>query len=181
MCVAGIVAILNFFLSVNPIQISDTLKVTQVTIPSSPFSLTSPALSLLLVFKTNAAYARFNMASTSWSLIVARLRDLMAQIVNWLPMKMYVNNKDRIDIDVTAARISRSIGLAVAFPRLLAHRLREEDANDSTLRNMEVDELISKDLSQFLPSAVVDEIMLSSNRPLTVQVWMEILLSYDNR
>ncbi len=40
----------------------------------APFHLTSFALSLLLVFRTNASYARWKEARASWGLVVARIR-----------------------------------------------------------------------------------------------------------
>jgi len=43
-------------------------------------SLTSPSLGLLLVFRTNAAYARWTEARALWSTVNARSWDLMRQV-----------------------------------------------------------------------------------------------------
>jgi hypothetical protein len=48
-------------------------------IPSLPFQLAAPAVALLLVFRTNASYARFDEARKAWAGIVNRARDLARQ------------------------------------------------------------------------------------------------------
>ena len=52
--------------------------------PSLPFSLTSSALGLLLVFRTNAAYSRWKDARIAWANISARCFDIMRQSVSWM-------------------------------------------------------------------------------------------------
>lgn len=47
---------------------------------SEPFNLTSFALSLLLVFRTNASYARWLDARKAWAGIVDRSRDIVRQV-----------------------------------------------------------------------------------------------------
>jgi putative membrane protein len=56
-----------------------------MTLPLQPFSLTSPSLGLLLVFRTNAAYARWKDARSTWGVVSAKSFDLMRQAVHWLP------------------------------------------------------------------------------------------------
>ena len=48
---------------------------------SQAFSLTSFALSLLLVFRTNASYARWDEARKVWASILNRTRDLNRQVL----------------------------------------------------------------------------------------------------
>eukprot|EP00897_Mesotaenium_endlicherianum_P005165 jgi/Mesen1/4677/ME000241S03715 len=50
-----------------------------VRMPELPFSLTAPALSFLLVFRTNASYGRFDEARKMWGLMLNRLRDASRQ------------------------------------------------------------------------------------------------------
>ena len=45
-----------------------------------PFGLTSFALSLLLVFRTNASYERWDGARKIWGLLLNRSRDLVRQV-----------------------------------------------------------------------------------------------------
>ena len=49
------------------------------SLPTLPVSLTSPSLGLLLVFRTNTAYSRWEKASITWSSITAKSFDLMRQ------------------------------------------------------------------------------------------------------
>ena len=54
--------------------------VSLVVESSEPFNLTSFALSLLLVFRTNASYARWVDARTLWGGVVNRSRDVVRQV-----------------------------------------------------------------------------------------------------
>jgi len=55
----------------------------QLQLPIIPFELTAPILGLLLVFRTDAAYERFNSGSElSWE-ITASLRSVMRRLVAW--------------------------------------------------------------------------------------------------
>jgi predicted membrane chloride channel (bestrophin family) len=50
-----------------------------VALPAMPFTIAMPALSLLLVFRTNTAYFRWNEARTLWGGIVNTTRNLQRQ------------------------------------------------------------------------------------------------------
>jgi putative membrane protein len=50
-----------------------------------PFSLTSSALGLLLVFRTNTSYARWLTARSAWATVAARCADLARQALTWTP------------------------------------------------------------------------------------------------
>ena len=49
------------------------------SLPALPFQIAMPALSLLLVFRTNTAYFRWNEARTLWGGIVNTTRNLQRQ------------------------------------------------------------------------------------------------------
>ena len=46
-------------------------------------SMTSFALSLLMIFRTNSCYARWWEARTAWGLVVAAARNLVRQSAAW--------------------------------------------------------------------------------------------------
>lgn len=46
-------------------------------------SMTSFALSLLMIFRTNSCYARWWEARTAWGLVVAAARNLVRQAAAW--------------------------------------------------------------------------------------------------
>lgn len=53
-------------------------------ISSLPFALTAPALALLLVFRTNASYARFDEARKAWGMNLNRSRDVCRQALTFM-------------------------------------------------------------------------------------------------
>lgn len=55
-------------------------------VASLPFTLTAPVLALLLVFRTNASYSRFDEARKAWGSNVNRTRDLARQALTWIRM-----------------------------------------------------------------------------------------------
>ena len=80
-------------------------------IPSAPHSLMMSALGLLLVFRTNSAYQRFNEGRVIWERIINTSRDLSRMIALY---------EKEIGLD-KRRRLQR---LLVAFPYLLRHRIR---------------------------------------------------------
>ncbi|KIY92105.1 hypothetical protein MNEG_15858 [Monoraphidium neglectum] len=50
-----------------------------------PFGLTSFALSLLLVFRTNSSYGRWDEARKMWGLVLNRSRDIVRQGLSYIP------------------------------------------------------------------------------------------------
>lgn len=48
-----------------------------IALPTVPFTLSSPALGLLLVFRTNAAYTRWMVGRDTWSRITAHSKNLV--------------------------------------------------------------------------------------------------------
>jgi hypothetical protein len=53
-------------------------------LPALPFTLASPALGLLLVFRTNASYARWVESRVAWGRIVSHCRNVMRQSALWM-------------------------------------------------------------------------------------------------
>ena len=78
-------------------------------LPIALFTLSSPALGLLLVFRTNSSYQRWLEARISWGRIVSHCRNIMRQTVMWID-----------DDDPTAQAALLELSLCVwAFPRSL--------------------------------------------------------------
>ena len=84
-------------------------------LPSLPFTLASPALGLLLVFRTNASYARWVESRVAWGRIVSHCRNVMRQSALWM-------NED-VEMDEKQRALHRVRCAAWAFPRCLASRL----------------------------------------------------------
>lgn len=94
------------FLATGNLQAAAHMK-----IPAAPHSLMMSALGLLLVFRTNSAYQRFNEGRVIWERIVNIARDLSRMIVLY-------------DKEIGPDRRRRIQRLLVAFPYLLRHRIR---------------------------------------------------------
>ena len=81
----------------------------RASLPVSIFTLSSPALGLLLVFRTNTSYSRWLEARQAWGRIVSHCRNIMRQATVWID-----------DNDPNSRRALDELSLCVwAFPRSL--------------------------------------------------------------
>jgi len=55
----------------------------ELTLPLTPFTLLSPSLGLLLVFRTNSSYGRWDEARKFWGLNINHTRDLNRMATAW--------------------------------------------------------------------------------------------------
>lgn len=55
-----------------------------LSVSSFPFTLSAPSLAILLVFRVNATFGRFDEARRLWGLSVIRTRDLARQALAWV-------------------------------------------------------------------------------------------------
>ena len=95
-----------------------------MSLPALPFTLASPALGLLLVFRTNASYARWVEARVAWGRGVSHCRNVMRQSSLWL------NTDDVTDMEERRVLLHKLRGRVWAFPRCLASHVSgpEEEA-----------------------------------------------------
>ena len=56
-----------------------------LSLPAFPFSVLMPALSLLLVFRTNTGYFRWNEARTLWGGLINNCRNVVRQANTFFP------------------------------------------------------------------------------------------------
>ena len=59
--------------------------VRSLSLPALPFTILMPALSLLLVFRTNTGYARWNEARTLWGGVINSCRNVVRQSNTYFP------------------------------------------------------------------------------------------------
>ena len=117
-------------------------------LPALPFTLASPALGLLLVFRTNASYALWVEARVAWGRVVSHCRNVMRQSALWM----------NADVETAAKKkaLLRVRGAAWAFSRCLANRLSGPE--DETPLRVE--------LETRLESAAAARLLRAPNRPL---------------
>jgi putative membrane protein len=118
-----------------------------------PFTLTSPVLALLLVFRTNTSYQRFDEARKAWGSNVNRTRDLARQALTWI----------RTGAD--SNKLHALLCYIKAYSFCLKHHLTE--GGGCQLR----DELVG-----FLEPEEIESVMSAQNRPIYVlQVVSELI------
>ncbi|KAK1747885.1 bestrophin family protein [Skeletonema marinoi] len=70
-------AVMGWNMGVVDLAASYNIWLPTLTLPVVPFTLSSPALGLLLVFRTNAAYTRWMAARDSWARMSAHSKNLV--------------------------------------------------------------------------------------------------------
>jgi len=122
-----------------------------LTLPLTPFTLLSPSLGLLLVFRTNSSYGRWDEARKFWGLNINHTRDLNRMATAWY-------GHDGISVDpAKRAEDLRQVSLLTwAFVRSMKRHLSppEEDEREFVL-----------ELNARLTPAQADAIVKATHRP----------------
>lgn len=99
-------------------------------LPLEPFTLSSPSLGLLLVFRTNASYGRWNEGRSAWGGVVNDSRTIMRLATVWTPTTLAGNPTNQFGNNIVdmgqAAKLQRVLDCVWAFGRALQHRLLSE-------------------------------------------------------
>ncbi|GMH60621.1 hypothetical protein TrST_g7536 [Triparma strigata] len=151
-----------------------------IVITKTPHSLLGSALGLLLVFRTNTAYARFWEGRKIWEQVTSISRDLSRMA------RLY-------EKDLGGEKLQRCMGLLAAFPYLLRQRVqprwlekkgdfskyggdKSTDDEDEDLEEREGDDgeitqawvNTQKTPWRLLPQGTLDDCISSQNRPLWI-------------
>ena len=126
------------------------INIKALTLPVMPFTIMMPALSLLLVFRTNTGYSRWNEARTLWGGLINNCRNVVRQTNTFFP-----------DDARHAALKRRMAAETAAFCKALRNFLRGP-TDDETLRG-ELYELVDAGL---MTPAQAEATMSASNRPM---------------
>jgi len=121
-----------------------------VSLPVMPFTLTSPALSLLLVFRTNASYGRWNESRIQWGVMGTEQRNIMRMAAAWTtPLR-------EPDPEKRKAHVARVGNACYTFFRsLLRHISGPPDEED-----------FQRDIRAALPEKEAEAIIAAGNRQL---------------
>ena len=114
--------------------------------PTAPFDLTSFALALLLVFRTNSSYDRFVEVTGVWSGLGNRARDTMRQCIS------HIKQDESVGVEELHPLAGAMCRWTVAYVRAL----KCEVVQDSNLR---------KELKQVLTDEEAEAMMNSRHRP----------------
>lgn len=118
--------------------------------PSLPYQLTAPALALLLVFRTEASYSRFEEGKKAWTKVIAGTNDLARQVIASVSSPSDALLKKAI------------LQYIMAFPVALKCHIIYESDIDKDLRNLlETDDLAIVLSSNHRPRCIIELISQS--------------------
>eukprot|EP00246_Nothoceros_aenigmaticus_P016087 TRINITY_DN7057_c0_g2_i1.p1 TRINITY_DN7057_c0_g2~~TRINITY_DN7057_c0_g2_i1.p1 ORF type:complete len:358 (+),score=27.70 TRINITY_DN7057_c0_g2_i1:169-1242(+) len=135
---SGMVAVYNELVADHWIALPSWAPLLQIS--ALPFQLTAPALALLLVFRTNSSYGRFDEARKLWGSNVNRTRDIARQALSWIQAP-----KD-------AERVTEFLRYLASYPFCLKDHLLPEDD-------------LRRDLESVLQPKELEKLLASSHRP----------------
>jgi predicted membrane chloride channel (bestrophin family) len=121
-----------------------------IAIPAMAFSTAMPALALLITFRTNTAYGRWNEARTLWGGVVNNCRNIVRQANLFFPDDPASNELKEVLAANTAG-----------FCKALKNFLRGPD--DDQVFCSELTDMVKAGLISFKQ---VDECMAAKNRPM---------------
>ncbi|KAK7349521.1 hypothetical protein VNO77_06957 [Canavalia gladiata] len=115
---------------------------------SLPYQLTAPALALLLVFRTEASYARFVEGKKAWTNVIAAAHDLATQVIALHDFDLPIKNA--------------LLQYIIAFPIVLkCHVLYGSDVRRDLQHILQVDDLAVIMNSKHQPRCVIEFISQS--------------------
>jgi len=118
-------------------------SVPQLSLPPLPFTVSSPALGLLLVFRTNSSYQRWLDARMTWAKIISQSRNMVRMAATFIS-----ENEENPNNEAALNELSRAIW---AFSRSLMNQVSDPKDDDKYLE--ELTDAFSKDSDSdgFLP------------------------------
>ena len=127
------------------------LRHLKIALPMAPFSLAMPSLGLLLVFRTNTAYARWDEARKNWGLNINHTRDLTRMATAY-----YDAAATSVDDNRRQADLQR-VALGVwAFARAMKRHLSPPEDDETAF---------CKDVQRRLPPRQAQALIAAHHRP----------------
>ena len=121
------------------------------SLPAGPFSLSSTVLGLMLVFRTNTSYYRWNEARSCWGRIVNHTRNIMRMASSWSLSESYEEDP------LLRRKALRDLELAIwEFPRSLQRHL---------LRAQEDEEVFQSEVRDRLDPRDAEALIAATHRP----------------
>jgi putative membrane protein len=126
-------------------------------LPARPFTLSSPALGLLLVFRTNASYHRWWDARQMWGEIITQSRNVVRTSSTW------TDDEEALEQMVLAAWL---------FPRSIMNKLSGPDDDDDYR-----EELQKRFGDDFESASFVSRLMLAPDRPMAALMNLSLAIN----
>lgn len=112
----GIVTLIGVLVVVWNGHLPPTWDLATLRLPVQPFTLSSPALGLLLVFRTNASYGRWTEARGRWSTFVSQSRNLVRMAATFADPPDAAGRLALRDLATMSWAFSRSVMNMLAGP-----------------------------------------------------------------
>ncbi|KAK9274185.1 hypothetical protein L1049_018999 [Liquidambar formosana] len=119
-------------------------------VSSLPYQLTAPALALLLVFRTEASYSRFEEGRKAWTKVIAGTNDFARQVMAGV--------EDSSDVSLKKALLQYIMAFPVA---LKCHVIYGSDIGRDLQNLLEVDDLAVVLSSKHRPRCIIEFISQS--------------------
>mmetsp|Transcript_28016 Transcript_28016/g.60026 ORF Transcript_28016/g.60026 Transcript_28016/m.60026 type:complete len:447 (+) Transcript_28016:552-1892(+) len=129
--------------------IIDSYYVPGLTLPTAPFTLASGSLGLLLVFRTNTAYQRWDEARKNWGMNINHTRDLVR-------MGNSFYDSSNVSPETRKADLERLSVCTWAFVRSMKRHLSPEWEDEAAFR---------LELFERLPETQANAIINAAHRP----------------
>jgi hypothetical protein len=123
------------------------------SLPSFFFTLSLPALSFLLVFKTNTSYQRWYEGRKNWESIVNQSRTIMREGGIWVQPQ---NPADAIPTSEQRRLLGRLAGAVWAFPRSMTRHLLSAEEDEQAYCN---------DVRANLRTELAEDLVAARHRP----------------
>jgi len=139
----------NGYVDFDGLQHAALMDMPIATLPALPFTLASPSLGLLLVFKTNAAYGRWAEGRKQWGVMGTECRNVMRMAAAWSSPMREPDKEKRV-------QAVQSVGTACyTFLRSLLRHVNGPPDEDS----------FREDLKAALPEKEAEAIIAAGHRP----------------
>jgi putative membrane protein len=129
----------------------------ELILPARPFTLSSPALGLLLVFRTNTSYSRWWDGRKMWGEIITQSRNVVRTASTW------TNDEEALEELVIATWL---------FPRSIMNQLSGPDDDDDFR-----EELRNKFGEDFDSTSFVSRLMSAPDRPMAALMNLSIAIN----
>lgn len=119
-----------------------------LSLPLQPFTLSSPALALLLVFRTNSSFGRWSEGRQKWGSIVNQSRNIVRLGSGWMT--------EDVDAETRKMHLIRLGNTVWGFARSLQYHL---------LGEVEDGEAYRRDIQEQLPAEMAKALLASRHKP----------------
>jgi len=148
------------------------MDIPALVLPMAPFTLSVAALGLLLTFRTNVSYSRWNEARTAWGKVINDSRSIARMGCTWARSYKHISDED----------VNRLGEAVCSFSRTLMNRLLAPQEDEANYREYLATRITDKTYAQKLlnakhrPTAAlaeITEILISFNLNPIHQVEVE--------